>query len=294
MAAKKRIEHKVSRTAEYTCMCRASSFLDKDFQYKSNDDISVKLLPKFILFLIKYKLLNLKSSRSPKGIYEYVIGRTKYIDEIFQKALLNNFNQILFFGAGFDSRAIRFLKPGINTKVFELDAYITQEAKKKQLKKRGIKIPQNNIYVSIDFIKEDIYSKLFENEFLKGRKTLFILEGLTMYLDNKAVDSTFKFIYENAGPGSQVVFDYVYASVLRQENRYYGEKEIYKTVKKAGEDWTFGIEEGQIESFLNSKKLALIDHLDSNEIEQRYFKNEAGEIMAKVNGSHSIALGEIK
>jgi len=53
MSNKKRIEEKCSRTASYTCTCRASSYLENDIYYKSNDYIAVELLPRFIKFLLK-------------------------------------------------------------------------------------------------------------------------------------------------------------------------------------------------------------------------------------------------
>jgi len=52
-----------------------------------------------------------------------------------------------------------------------------------------------------------------------------------------------------------VVFDYIYASVLRRENKFYGEKEIYNTVSRAGEGWTFAIEDGHIKKFLAERGL---------------------------------------
>ena len=61
-------------------------------------------------------------------------------------------------------------------------------------------------------------------------------------------------------PGSRVAFDYIYASVLRRENRYYGEQGIFETVSKTGEGWTFGLEDGAIESFLAVRGFEIIAH----------------------------------
>ncbi len=293
MIGGKRIESKTSRTAAYTCMCRASSFLENSIYYKSDDFIAVKLLPHLIKLLLNLKILNLKGRISPFGIYPYVIARTKYIDTIFEKSFKTGFEQAVIMGAGFDSRAIRFQGPEAGDfKVFETDSAYTQNAKIRQLKKRGIIIPDNVVFIPIDFDKEDLRTKLDENKFNPGKKTLFILEGLIMYLSLDAVDGTFKLIHNFSAPGSLIVFDYVYASVLRKEGKYYGESAIYKRVKKDKEKWTFGIEEGNIESFLNSFDLNLLDHLDSFAIEKKYFTDGSGNLIAKVNGTHSIVLAE--
>ena len=293
MKERKRIENKSSRTAAYICTCRASSYLEKEIHYKSDDYIAVKLLPHFVKLLLKLKILNLKGVLSPKGIYPYVIARTKYIDSVFENSIKVGFEQVLIMGAGFDSRAIRFLNSGIcNVKVYETDINYTQNAKVKQLKKRGVSIPENNIYISIDFNKEDLRTRLQDYRFDLNKKTLFILEGITMYLSESANDETFKLIHDYSAPGSLIVFDYIYASVLRRELKYYGESAIYKRVKKDNESWAFGIEEGGIERFLNSYNFHVLEHLDSKVIENKYFNDESGKLITKVNGTHCIVLAE--
>lgn len=288
----KRIENKSSRTAAYTCTCRAASYLETNSFYKSDDYIAVRLLPLFVKYLIKFKILNLKGKISPKGIYPYVIARTKYIDSVFKQAIEKGFEQIVIFGAGFDSRAIRLLDLNTEIKVFEIDTSFTLDAKSKQLYKRKIVKPENNIYIRIDFNKEGLFPKLLDNNFNINKKTLTILEGITMYLSQNAVEETFKLIFNYSATDSLIVFDYVYASVLRKEGRYYGESAIYSRVKKDCEEWTFGIDEGEIENYLKKYNFTLIEHLDSSIIENKYFKTESGEILVKVNGTHCIVLAK--
>ncbi|MCE5214223.1 MAG: hypothetical protein LLF83_05835, partial [Methanobacterium sp.] len=85
----KRIDRKTSRTAEFTCMIRALSFYEKTPQFKSNDYIAPILVPKFFLPVIKINILRnfFKNRFFPKGMYEYVIARTKFIDTLFQNAI---------------------------------------------------------------------------------------------------------------------------------------------------------------------------------------------------------------
>ncbi len=292
MEPKRRIEKKSSRTAAYTCMCRASSYLEKNAHFKSGDYIAVKLLPKCIKILLKSNILNLKGRLSPKGIYPYVIARTKYIDHLFTKAIRNGFEQVLILGAGFDSRAIRLLGFNDHINVYEIDTDFMIKAKLKQYKKRKISQPENNIFIPIDFNKEVLSTKLNENGFKGNKKTLFILEGLIMYLSKEEVKEILKLIYDYSSSGSLVVFDYVYASVLRREKKYYGEKAIYRRVKKDKEQWIFGIEEGKIGDFLQDHKLSLVEHLDSIALEKKYFIDESGTIKTKINGTHCLVLAK--
>ncbi|MFX1452518.1 MAG: class I SAM-dependent methyltransferase [Promethearchaeota archaeon] len=292
---RRRIEKKSSRTAAMTCVSRASSFYEKSPFYKSNDNIARRLLPKLIHFLIKSRRMRslLLKKLAPNGIYEYVIARTKFIDEIFLNAILNNFDQILLFGAGFDSRGIRLTDKNERTKIFELDVKTTISDKLKQYKKRKID-PGNVVYVEIDFNKDKIGDKLKTAAFQDNKKTLYILEGITMYLDEAAVNEDFRFITQSAGRGSELVFDYIYDSVLKEMNLYYGEQEIFQRVKKSGEAWTFGIVKEEIINFLSQQGLELIEHMDSNKLEEKYFKDKDNKIVGKVNGTHCIVYAKIE
>jgi len=170
-----------------------------------------------------------------------------------------------------------------------LDVPITQSAKINQLHKRKIQISRNIIFIPIDFDKDSLGDKIIDAGFKRGKRSLFILEGLIMYLNQETVDSTFKIIGEFAGVNSEIVFDYIYASVLRRENIYYGEKGIMDLVTKANEVWTFGIEKGETETFLRKYNFSLIGNHDAEDLEKKYFRNEEGSIITRINGTHCIA-----
>jgi len=273
------------------CLCRAISSLEKDRCYRSDDRVALSLLPRFLRLLIYIPFFGRLLLRifAAKGTYEYVIARTKYIDAVFRQVLPEEFSQILIFGSGFDTRALRFQEEARQTKIFELDAQATQEAKLAQYHKRHLSIPPNVVFVPIDFDRESLPLKLDQAGFKRDERSLFILEGVLEYLQPQSVDQTFRTIRELAGAGSEVVFNYIYASVLRHEDMYYGEKGAVETVAKAGESWHFGIEKGEIEQFLSRYGFELRDHRDARELEEMYFKDSAGRIVGRVNGTHCLA-----
>lgn len=93
---KSRIETKTSRTAEFTCMSRAASYREKRECYKGADNIAYVLVPGFVKLLLRFpracQLFN--KYLAPKGIYEYIIARTKYIDSVFMDVLEQGFDQM--------------------------------------------------------------------------------------------------------------------------------------------------------------------------------------------------------
>jgi methyltransferase (TIGR00027 family) len=230
----------------------------------------------------------------PPGIYEYVIARTKVMDVAFVDALEAGFTQIVLLGAGFDTRALRFADRNRGTKIFELDVATTQQPKIEIYQKQTLSIPTGLVFVPINFDRQDIFDRLSNAGFQEGRKTLFLWEGVTMYLSVQAVDGTLEFIRSRAACGSQVVFDYLYASVLRRENRFYGEREIYEMVSRVGEGWTFGLEEGEIGPFLEARGFEVTAHYTPPELEAQYLTADDGTRLGRINGTHCIAVASVK
>lgn len=291
----RRIESKTSRTAEFTCLARAQSYMENRAQYKSNDYIALAIMNRFVKLLIQTVLgRKIIMGLQPVGMYEYVIARTKLIDKEFMQALSDGFEQILIFGAGFDSRGIRFKDSARGARIFELDTPITQTSKINRYKEMRIAIPENLVFIPIDFEKDSLPQRLMESGFNKSKKSLFLLEGLTMYLQPEAVDGTFKIIREFAGTGSKIVFDHIYASVLRRENLYDGEKELYGSVNKNKEQFCFGIEKGSVDEFLSHYGMEALSVHDSNALEDMFFKDINGNLVSKVNGTHCIVAAGLK
>ena len=136
------------------------------------DYIAYKLVPNFFKLVVKSKWLFKVFSRRflSKGIYEYVIARPKYFDAAFTTALEHGFDQIVIFGAGFDSRALRFSDLNKGTTIFELDAPITQQEKLKAYQSKKLPVPKTLIFVPIDFNKESLKDKMSQAGFVAGKK----------------------------------------------------------------------------------------------------------------------------
>jgi len=231
---------------------------------------------------------------APSGIYEYVIARTKLFDSVFLDALKINFPQIVLLGAGMDTRALRFQAKNTSTRIFELDIPKTQKPKIEILNRKGVALPEELVFIPIDFNKQSLSEAMFPAGFEADRKTLFLWEGVTMYLASEAVDSTLSFIQENCAQGSRVVFDYIYGSVLRQENKYYGEQEIFNRVSQAGEGWTFGIEESEIEPFLSERGFKMNAHYTPSELEKKFLTGEEMISPRPINGTHCNVVASVQ
>ncbi len=291
---KKRIETTSSRTAEWTCICRAASALETNPCYHSDDTLALKILPAPIKQLIQipwYRRLHCRWG-IPRGMYEYVIARTKYMDAVYQQAISDHLDQIILLGAGFDTRAIRFPVDDGHTQIYEFDSFHTQQTKLNLYRQNHIPLPTGITFEAVDFVRESLAERLAAIGFPKNKRCLFLMEGVSMYLEPAAIHQTFLTLTQVAGSQSRIAFDYIYLDVLRREGRHYGETEIMTAVSGVNEAWQFGIEQGKVEQFLSQYGWRLVNHMSAKEMEANYFTDEDGRTIHPVNDTHCFATAE--
>ena len=289
-------DEKASNTAGYTCFSRACASREKDERFRGPDYMAEIFLPALAKVILNVPVLRkaFMSKVAPSGIYEYVIARTKLLDEIFLDGLANKVYQIVVLGAGMDTRALRFAGMNQGTKIIELDIEKTQRPKVEILNRKKVELPDELVFASIDFNTEVLSDVLINAGYQRDQQSLFLWEGVTMYLNSDAVNSTLSFIKKSSQKGSRVAFDYIFGSVLRQENKFYGEKEIFDTVSQTGEGWTFGLEEGKVEELLTKHGFKMISHYTPSELEERYFRADDGSIIRRINGTHCIVQASVE
>jgi methyltransferase (TIGR00027 family) len=209
--SKKGVEKRHSETAIFAALYRAVA--NKVFKNErlGPDHLADYFLPPHFRFFIRFKKIRLnvknKSNRFTPGMYEYMLARAVFFDGVFLDALKNNVPQIVLLGAGYDTRAYCFENLNNATKIFELDIATTQNRKKKCLKKAHIEIPKNVSLVPIDFNKEALEDTLVKAGHETNKKTLFLWEGVSYYLDPESVDATLQFVTHSSPSESIIALD---------------------------------------------------------------------------------------
>ncbi len=291
--SKQSIDEKPSRTAGIVCFFRACANKEKNEQIRCPDYLAKIYLKGFDSLLLKFYRITLPiAKRKVPRTYEYVIARTKFFDDVFKQALVENFPQIVFLGAGYDTRPYRFKDYIKQTEIFELDVSTTQQTKKKFLKASNISIPKQLHFVSINFNKENLGEVLIKAGFKMNKKTLFIWEGVTEYLTPDTVDSTLDFISKTSG--NSVAFNYIYKSVVDGTCDYYGAKEIVKATLESKEPYQFGIEEGTIKQFLKHRGFEVVSHYTAEELEKKYLTRDDGSLFGRISGYVCLVLAATK
>jgi methyltransferase (TIGR00027 family) len=227
------------------------------------------------------------------GTYGYFFARTAYLDQVVQAALRQGVPQIVFLGAGYDTRAYRFADLIGTTRIFELDSAATQRRKRQMLQQAAVAVPAQVAYVSINFEKEKLAEVLDRAGFDKSQRTLFMWEGVTYYLTAQIVDDTLAFVRHHAAAGSTIAFDYqVQAPDMASRP---GAQAVLDAWRQAysSEPVRFGIDEGTLAAFLSSRGYRLLEHLSAEELERRYLTLRDGTLGAKVVALFALAQAKV-
>jgi len=138
---------------------------------------------------------------SPGRMHEYLRARTTFFDRVVVTALGRGVRQVVVGGAGYDGRALRYAKPGVRW--FELDHPATQADKVERVTRLGL---DNGAiaFVSADFTADPIAEPLVAAGLDPARPTLFLLEGVAVYLERPVVERVVAAFRSVAADGSEL------------------------------------------------------------------------------------------
>ena len=211
------------------------------------------------------------------GLVNSVIARVRYFDDVLQASVDAGLEQLVILGAGYDTRAYRIEGLKGKIKVFEVDHPNTQRVKAEKIKEIFGSLPDHVIYVPADLEFDKLGKRLVESGYDISGKTLFVMEGLVMYLQPEATDEMLSVIVHNSGKGSAIIFDYdTLRSADTGDITSEASKNIRSYTKQYGETIKFGIKEGTIKTFLSERGFSKIRNMSSQDYKNAYFhgKNE--------------------
>jgi methyltransferase (TIGR00027 family) len=180
-----------------------------------SDPLAAKLLPRGYRDLVVAakrsprvsRALLVGAARVSKNLSRHLAMRTRAIDDVVVSEALNGTEQLVLLGAGFDARAWR-LDQLAKTTVFEIDFPSTQRGKREAIADRE-PLAKRVAWAPIDFSKgEDVGDVLERAGHDKTKRTTFVWEGVTMYLDEAAIDATLASVARASAPGSVIALTY--------------------------------------------------------------------------------------
>jgi len=220
--------------------------------------------------------LCLRDRRMP-GTLGGILCRTRYIDDVLKRSLEEGIEQLVILGAGFDSRAYRIA--GMNqVQVFEVDLPGTRKLKQIRIEKVLGAVPENVTLIGMNFDQENLDDILRASGFQKGKRTLFIWEGVTQYISAEAVNNTLEFVSGVSGVGSAIVFTYVLRGIIDGTARPEWFRPFLSFARKVGSPLIFGLDQVELKQYLCNRGLKLIDDVGAAEYQYLYLKQLGREM----------------
>ena len=140
---------------------------------------------------------------------DYLDARTRFFDRVVVGAIGRGVRQIVLGAAGYDGRAFRYAKPGVRW--FEVDHPATQQDKQERLARLGLATRQVR-FVPADFARDPVADRLMAAGLDPGQPSLFLLEGVAVYLEPEVLERVLRQFRQVARPGSRLAISVSTAS----------------------------------------------------------------------------------
>jgi len=175
-----------SQTARVVAQVRAG--MDRPVTADGDDEIERRLVERFP-----------GGSRSPMA--DRLERRTRWFDDVTLRCIEDGIRQVVLVAAGYDCRALRFRTPGV--RFIELDHPATHAEKRRILSEMGADVT-DVAYAAADFIVDDAGAALAAAGHDAQVATLFLVEGLLIYLPEDVIVSLLTALRTRATQGSRM------------------------------------------------------------------------------------------
>ena len=212
------------------------------------------------------------SHRVGRDLRAFAAARSRYAENQLAEAVARSVSQYVVLGAGLDTFAYR--NPYAGLRVFEVDLPATQEWKRELLAEAGIDLPEGLRFVPLDFEHQTLGDGLAEAGFDREEAAFLGWLGVVPYLTLAAFRATLGVIAQLPA-GSGVSFDY---AVAPESLSAVGRKAfdgLAGRVAAAGEPFQFFFTPEEMEAKLRGAGFKRMEQLDSDHLNERYFKDRA-------------------
>jgi methyltransferase (TIGR00027 family) len=137
----------------------------------------------------------------------WVCVRTRFPEDLVERAAASGIGQYVILGAGLDSFAYRRHDLLDRLRVFEVDHPATQAWKRQRLAELGVAAPAGLVFAPVDFERQTMREGLEQAGFAFGDQAVFSWLGVTMYLTLDAIHATLATLAQ-CRAGTRVVLTY--------------------------------------------------------------------------------------
>jgi methyltransferase (TIGR00027 family) len=221
------------------------------------------------------------------GIQLHYALRKLYLEETARAALSacgdERIRQVVIFGAGYDTLALRLHETFPAVQFIETDHPATQRRKihalaahhDSRLQRPAQKTP-NLHFLPVDLTRQQLAATLQNFAVYRaGAPTLFIAEGLLMYLSPLEASHLFQTIRESGGARSRFAFTFMEPQANGHVNFRTRSRAVDAWLNWRGEIFKWGIERGALPSYLREHGFNLREIATDETFRRRYLEPKA-------------------
>lgn len=203
-----------------------------------------------------------------KGLRASVVVRSRLAEDEWARSKQRGIRQAVILGAGLDTFAYRSREQD-TSRIFEVDLPATQQWKRDCLRAAGIEEPASLTFVPIDFERSTLAEALGQAGFRPNEPAFFSWLGVTMYLEEKAILSTLRFIASLAA-GTGIVFDYGVLPSLLSPSERRGLQALSARTSEHGEPWKALFDPAYLTGMLRTLGFSEVEDLGPEQLNERY------------------------
>ena len=260
----------VSRTAFGTAYMRASHLLLDPPPHILDDSVILKLLGQQAADRI---IQSAQEYQTPerRGLRSHVVLRSRAAEDRLAAAVQRGITQYVILGAGLDTFAYRQPAWARSLRIVEVDHAGTQTAKRGLIKKAELPVPENVVFAAVNFEYESLQVGLKRYQVSLEQPTFFSRLGVTMYLNEQAIDATLHSI-ASFPQGSEVVLTFARAD---------GPPSPFdRKSEELGEKWLSYFTRETMDAKLHSSGFHSVEFLEASDAAARYFTGEHTSLRA--------------
>ena len=201
------------------------------------------------------------------GILLHYAARKRYLEDAARQALQDGIQQIVVLGAGFDTLAWR-LHDECEVVFIEADHAATQRIKRRC---QSLAFPRLH-FLEIDFSRQSLAKRLEDcPHYSPAHRTLFIAEGLLMYLKPSQVADMFE---EVAAPHNRFAFTFMEIQRDGRPNFRHCNALVGLWLRWRGEPFRWGLRRDELAPFLQARGWELRETADAEVLRRRYLQGQ--------------------
>lgn len=204
------------------------------------------------------------------GIQIHYALRKLYLEEVARRALREGVDQVVVLGAGFDTLALRLHAEFPAVAFLEVDHPATQRVKRTALERRRACGP-NLRFLAVDLTRRSLEEALLAfPTYRSSARTLFLMEGVLMYLSGEEVRRAFAAIRAVSGKESLTAFTSMEPDTRGRLRFANASPLVTAWLDRKGEPFRWGIQREELPAFLQGLGFELCEVMGPGDFRRRY------------------------